>query len=226
LDPLAPAPLAPLRPKRPPNPPASQLPLESGEVSAIDVAATVPEVSVAPCALAQSPTFSAVDVTAAVFVIVVVEPTVIVLLVVVGVALGEVDEPVRAKLSAATVIELPETAVTLPVVIALAKFPPPANPERPPDGKPLGRLAPGVKLPLGRVPPPNPPPPKPVPPVPPARVQLPLSAGLTVIVVGAVDVAVDALDVAALVSIATMHEPTVMSARDPVRVCVIRVEAV
>jgi hypothetical protein len=164
--------------------------------------------SEAPCALAHNPTLRAVDVTLASFVIFVVEPTVIVFVVVDGLADADAEADGRVNETAATVMVLPERAVTFPVVIALAKFAPPKllpvrSPDGRPLGKPLGRFAPGVKFaPLGLAPPPKPPP-KPA-----VAVHDPLTAGLTAIVDGLEPEVAEA-------STATTHEPTVMSARLP-----------
>jgi hypothetical protein len=168
----------------------------------------------------------AVEVTVASSVIFVAAPTEIVFDVVVGLADAEVPAAVRLKETAATVTELPATAVTLPLVIALAMLAPPNPPVRAPDGRPLGnplgRLAPGVKLA-----PPNPPPPKP--PTPP-RVHEPFTGCDTAIVVGEslpVAAGLAEADVpAAVASIATTHDPTLMSARVAVIVWLILVDEV
>jgi hypothetical protein len=154
-----------VKPPRKPKP-DSQLP-STGWVIAMLVACTAPVSSALPCALAQTPTFTAAAVAVFVVLILVLAARVTVLFVVVGaLELGLELEPLPKPVKSieATTREEPDAETTLPMAVSASR-PPRALP---PLGAPEG-LAPVGKPPLGapdgRVPPPNcPPAPPPAPP--------------------------------------------------------------
>jgi hypothetical protein len=203
-------------------------PADVGVVSATAVACTAPEESVVPFAVAQSPTFRTDLVTLAIRRIVVAAVMVTVLdtvfgavvAAVLGDAVAAVGKPV-VRWIADTVIASPETAVTLPET-TFPNAPVPPRKVRVPVGAPLGKLGrdPPPKLPPGRTPPPNTA----------VRSQLPLVAGDTVTDVAGLSVVAaeedEVVEPAVVALIATMHEPTVMSAALAVTVWVKRVAPV